>query len=187
MNTPAVWWFILLVLVVLGLVGSLLWFWFRKDSNTTRLWLTWGFGVAVYAFISGIVLLAVASPYKAKAPKAPKTPKTNAKVDEKFQQAKNKYNAMTMQAATNEDCKTQRQACIEDAIANREQTASERTEQIATCDKLESTNACVENVLKACSDAIEVRGDAQLYDQFRSFANTKPPQEVLSFCNSALR
>ncbi len=184
--TNRVWWFLLFLFLILGLVASLLYFWFRKDSNNKRLWLIWGFGVAGYAFIASVILFAISKPHGGDT-KAQNAEVTKDGVGNKFQDAKSHYQDLREKAATRDDCKTDKQNCLEAAIQNPKLSGMSRTLAINQCDKQADSNDCTSSVTQACDDAMKAKQDALLYDQFQQFKGKHSTSEVLAFCNGALK
>jgi hypothetical protein len=180
MSTVAVWWFLLSVFIILGIVGSLLYFWFRKDSNNKRLWLVWGFGVSAYMFLASLILFAVASPRRAKA----RIDGVVNIVDARVQGAQQKYRDLAKKAGKDKDCKTDQQKCVAAVNQDKNLTRNEKTAQLANCRNESDTNVCTDALVAACADAIEARNDSSLTEKFTDIQNNKGTQEVLSFCNN---
>ncbi len=175
MSVSAIWWFLLSVFVILGIVASLLYFWFRKDSNNKRLWLVWGFGLSSYMFLASLILFAVASPKRAKA----RIDSVVAIVDARVQMAQQKYKDLTKK------CKTDHQKCVAAVKQDKNLTRDEKAAKLANCRSAPDTNDCVEGLVAACAETIDARNDSRMTETFVDLQNNGSTQEVVNFCNKA--
>lgn len=133
-----------------------------------------------------------------------------------LQACKDNYNSLVKRAQTDSNClQTQRQQCLNESLAlkrtndvtrapriqalsNSGQTlelAQERAslardqDRIAKCENLSASNACIENVISACSDVVAAKAqasrDPQLLQQFQDFRTKHSAPEVMAFCKTA--
>ncbi len=204
------WWFLLFVLVILGLVASVLYFYFMRDySNSARKWLFWGVGLAGYLLLAGIILFAVYPKSKPAPPplvvlppvvpqyvqvhdtrtwndNSPPTPLElrAIELDRKAAPATEHYKIMAENAKTTPGCLTDRDKCLAALTNDVLLSDEERVTNKANCENESATNNCVENVIAACTDAVQARWShfPAVVNNFADWKKAHKPNEILAHC-----
>lgn len=170
------WVWIVFVMLVVLLVASLV---FLLLSTSPRKWMFWGISFGVYVVVCATVLW-LACP------------------DDTVQLYKQQVHVAQHQTK----CKTEKQVCMQAAIAQKHindstirnnPTLSEKERNttlqndiraIDNCAQKANNNSCIQHTLDLCDDMIRTKSDTELLHQFRDFRATKDPGEVLNLCNS---
>ncbi len=90
-------------------------------------------------------------------------------VDSRLQQAQQKYREISKKSKTDENCRTDQQACAAEVVKDTSLSTEEKKEMLAQCNEESETNACVERPVEACGKTIDARGDPKLTQQFNDW------------------
>lgn len=199
------WWvFLLIFLIFIGIVASIIYFFFVKTSTSSQAWMYWGIGFSVYVLFCAAILCGAYT-----------------QVDKKpnlIEMEKLEFQQLAQQAKNDPMCMTARSMCYKERIDQKRDNDLQRpnldvlTEElqqnplnnelaqtvrivraevendlklIDECKYEPASNPCVENVIDKCQNMINATNDRILQTQFRDFRAQREPSEVLTFCNAA--